>query len=373
MQPPDSSQRIRRWRLYLVVWAVHRALGLGLGALIVLASLTGGLLVMHQEIERLVERDRHVLPAETPGSRPDARAAIAPLVRTIAAEAPPGYRAFRLMLASEPRQTEKLLFLAPDGRTRWTAILNPCTGDVLWRGPDQSLLTPWLLALHMHLHLDGWGYAIMGIGGLALFLLGATGLVIHRDRLGVVWRRPMRLGRGWRVAMSDLHKWIGLGSIYFSIVLGLTGLIYTIKIAPGRIAAPTPLAPPFNPDRLAPVEPALAAARARFPGAELKRVAFPVIANAPLSILVLERDAPVWRKFSRMDFDPATGALRTVHDARDATLSGRLNGMLAPLHFGFYGSSVVKWLYVAGGFAPAILAVTGSAIWLLRRANTRSR
>jgi uncharacterized iron-regulated membrane protein len=40
--------------------------------------------------------------------------------------------------------------------------------------------------------------------------------------------------------------------------------------------------------------------------------------------------------------------------------------MLAPLHFGFHGSPLVKWLYAVGGFAPAILAASGTAIWLLR-------
>jgi uncharacterized iron-regulated membrane protein len=85
---------------------------------------------------------------------------------------------------------------------------------------------------------------------------------------------------------------------------------------------------------------------------------------------VLEREAPVWRKFSRVDFEPDTGALRAVHDARDGTLSQKLNGMLAPLHFGFYGSTLVKWLYFVGGFAPALLALTGTAIWYLRTRKT---
>jgi uncharacterized iron-regulated membrane protein len=218
----------------------------------------------------------------------------------------------------------------------------------------------------MHLRLGGWGYVITGVGGVGLVLLGVTGLIIYRDRLGALWRRPLRLGRGWRLALSDLHKWVGVVSLYFTIVLGLTGAIYSAKIAPGQIADPKLQGAPYDIAQLAPIEPALAAARARFPGAELLRVSFPSTPTGALSILVLEREAPVWRKFSRVDFDPTTGALRAVFDARDGTLSQKLNGMLAPLHFGFYGAPLVKWLYFIGGFAPALLAASGVAIWYVR-------
>ena len=39
MTPLAPAQRIRRWHTYLVVWTVHRFLGLGLGAVIVVVSL----------------------------------------------------------------------------------------------------------------------------------------------------------------------------------------------------------------------------------------------------------------------------------------------------------------------------------------------
>ncbi len=363
--PVPAANRCRGYRR--VVWAIHGTLGLVFGALLLLSSLTGGVLVMHREIERLVEPERHLLPA---GSTEDPdRAALAPLVRGIAAEAPAGYRPLRHMLAQSPGETEKLIFVGPDGRTRWTAVINPHSGEVLWRGPDQSLFTSWLLHLHMHLRLGGWGYVITGLGGAGLFLLGVTGLVIHRRRLASLTR--LSGIRGWRSAVGAFHGWLGIGSVYFSLVLGLTGLIYTIKIAPGQIAAPQPAVEVYDLNRLGPIEPALAAARERFPDAELLRVSFPATATGPLTILLLHREAPVWRKFSRIDFDPDTAAIRVVHDARAATAGQKFAAMLAPLHFGFYGSPLVKWAYVVGGFSPALLALSGTAIFILRRRQAR--
>jgi uncharacterized iron-regulated membrane protein len=300
------------------VWTVHRVLGLAFGALILLASVTGGVLVIHKELERIVERDLHTLAAApTAPALPKT-----PIVQALAPTAPEGFRPMRFMLARGPLDTERLIFLGPDGRTRWTTIVNPYTGEVVWRGADQALFTSWLLGLHMHLRLGGWGYVITAVGGIGLVLLGVT------------------------------------------------GTIYSLKIAPGQIAPPKPLGETYDLTRLAPLEPALATARERFPEGQLIRVSFPTTPAGALSILVLERDAPVWRKFSRVDFEPDTGALRAVHDARDGTLSQKLNGMLAPLHFGFYGSTLVKWLYFVGGFAPALLALTGTAIWYLRTRKT---
>lgn len=365
---PDPAARIRRWRTHLVVWALHRVLGLVCGALILLASITGALLVVHHELEAVVERGRQVVAVSAAEPLP-----VLAQVRAAAPLAPAGYRAFRYLPASDPGRTAKVIFVAPDGRTRWSALVDPADARVVWHGADQGLFTPWLLALHMHLHLGGWGYVVTGLAGAGLFLLGLTGLYLYRGRLGSVWRLPFRRRGGKRRAFSDLHGWLGTASIYFSLMLGLTGLIYCVTIAPGQIAAPKPLAAPFDLAAHAAVEPMLAFARARFPEGNVQRVAFPAHAHAPVTLLVLERGAPVWRKFSRIEFDPANGALRAVRDARDATAREKFAALLAPLHMGFYGSELVKWLYVLGGFAPAILAFTGTAIWYLRTRRDRGR
>jgi uncharacterized iron-regulated membrane protein len=369
MRVIEPAQRIRRWHTYLSVWTLHRVLGLGFGALILLLSATGGVLVMHHEIERWLEPGRHrvaVAPDVT-------RLPIAPLVHRIAAtHAPPGYRPLRLMTAVALDDSEKLMFVAPDGRTRWAAFVNPYTGEVLWHGPDQSLVTPWLLALHMHLRMGGWGYVFTGLAGVGLFLLGLTGLYIYRDGLRGLWRRPIRLNDGGKAAWADFHKWVGVATIYFSLVLGLTGAIYSARIAPAQIAAPKSQPAPFDVAKLAAVEPALQATRERFPGAEILRVSFPAHAKAPLVVLVLHRDAPVWQKFSRMEFDAATGAMTAVRDASAASPREKFAAMLSPLHFGFYGSDLVKWLYVLGGFAPAMLTVSGVAIWYVRTRKNAS-
>lgn len=359
--PPASSRRIRRWHAWLVIWRIHRWLGLGFGALLVLLSATGSLLVVHHELEAMFEPQLHVAPA-APADAP--RPPLADLARAAAASAPTGYRLFRVIPADHGR-THRVICRHPDEPTRWVAFLDPVTGRVLWSGLEKSLLTPWLLGLHMQLHAGRAGYYVTGVAGIALALLAFTGLYIHRDRFKQLWRHPFRLQLGWRVAFADLHKWVGIFTLYFPVVLGITGALYCLSIL--TAATPAPPARPFDPARLAPLEPMLAAARAQLPDAELIRAQLPAADGGTVTLLLLHRDAPVWQKFSRVEFDAATGALRAVRAAAEAPFWAQFRSMLGPLHFGFYGAPWVKWTYFLGGLAPAALALSGAAIWWNRR------
>lgn len=362
----EPTQRVRRWHTYLIVWRLHRWFGLSLGVAVVLLSLTGGLLVMHHELERWLHPERHVIDAP---ADPHERTPLVPLIRALQAEAPAGFRPLRLEPGHGVTDSDKLVFIGPGRISRWSAFINPYTGETLWRGSDQSLVTPWLLHLHVHFHAGRWGYVVAALGSVALTLLGITGVWIARDRLRALFKHPFRRRLGWRVALSDLHKWIGIASIYFTLVLGGTGIWFSVLIVPGQFTHETrePLPPAFDLTQLTPVEPAIAATLDRFPGAELARVIFPWDDGVKLQVRVLHRAASIWRKQSRIDFDPVTGAMLKVRDARDATTAEKWNSILGPLHFGYYGSALVKWMYVIGGFSPAVLAVSGTAIWLLRR------
>jgi uncharacterized iron-regulated membrane protein len=87
--------------------------------------------------------------------------------------------------------------------------------------------------------------------------------------------------------------------------------------------------------------------------------------------LLLHRDAPVWRKFSRIEFDARTGNVRTIRAAANNSAGDQFAAMLAPLHFGFYGATWVKWAYFFGGLSPALLGLTGLLIWRLRSSGIR--
>lgn len=369
LQPPVTAGTARA-RAYVAVWKLHRVLGLGFAAMLVLMSVTGAVLVLHEDLERIVEPGHVAPPDSAANATPPPLADIA---RSVAPLAPPGAQLFRLEPADAPDATHKFIFRAARGDTRWSALVAPADGGVLWSGADQALFAPWLLELHMRLHSGRVGYVIVGLTGVGLVLLGLSGLYLHREPFAAMLRHPFRARLGWRAAFSDLHQWLGIAGLYFVCVLGLTGSIYVYRgLTAKRPPAPAAAEARFGPEKLAPLEPMLAAARARFPGAELRRIQFPAQAGAPLTVLLLHRDAPVWRKLSRIDFDPATGAMRTVRAAADAPTAEKFAAMVGPLHFGFYGAPWVRWTYFVGGLTPGALAVSGVLVWFFRsRRRTR--
>lgn len=360
--PLSPATRLHRWHVWLVVWRVHRWLAFAFGALLVLLSATGSLLVLHKEIERRVERERHVVTA--PSLFNGAPPPLAELARDAAALAPAGYRAHRIVPASRSDSTHRFIFRDPVTAVRWIAFVNPWNGAVVWSGPEQSTFTPWVLGLHMQLHAGRAGYYVTAAAGVGLVALALSGLYIHRDRMSQLWRHPFRLGLGWRVALADLHKWIGIFALYFPVVLGITGTLYCLSILKAGPAAVSDRA--FNLGALAPLEPMLVAAQEKLPGTEVLRAQLPSAEGGPVILLLLHREAPPWRKFSRVEFDAATGELKAVRAAADAPAATQFRAMLAPLHFGFYGASWVKWAYFVGGLSPAALALSGFALWWVR-------
>src|SRR5512145_1962654 len=119
MRPLTPSQRVRRWSAYLWIWRAHRWLGLGLGAIIVLLSITGGLLVMHHELERWLHPDRYTVAA--PAS-PAARASVDSVLQALQPMAPEGYRPLRLEPGHESHETDKYIFVGLDRVSRWSAL-----------------------------------------------------------------------------------------------------------------------------------------------------------------------------------------------------------------------------------------------------------
>jgi hypothetical protein len=63
--------------------------------------------------------------------------------------------------------------------------------------------------------------------------------------------------------------------------------------------------------------------------------------------------------------------VRAVRVASEAAPLDQFSAMLSPLHPRFYGSPLVKWLYALGGFSPALLALSGMAMWFLRTRRAR--
>jgi uncharacterized iron-regulated membrane protein len=75
------------------------------------------------------------------------------------------------------------------------------------------------------------------------------------------------------------------------------------------------------------------------------------------------------RTASRVRLDARTGAVAGVELGSRAPLSRKAAWAVGPLHFGTWGGTPVRVIYVVGALTPPFLALTGLVFWLRRRAR----
>lgn len=351
-------------------WQLHSWLGLFAGLGLVVIGLTGSLLVFHDEIEALVNPALvRVEPA--PDGRLSASALLASVNRRL-----PGHEVAGWLYRTDEPGLADFLYVRRHGSAEWLlATVDPYTGAVL-ASPraGTSTVTGWLLDLHYQLLAGHAGAFVAGLLGLALLFLGATGAYLHRD----FWKHlfTLRLGRGARILFSDVHKFVGISSVVFNLLLGFTGAYWNLTHVVGHwIEGPDDDQP--APSRRLYAEPLdldalIADAAARIPGFRANYVSLPY--QEGRGIVLFGRVPGPWLASpygSTVGYDAQTHAFVSASDLRRAGLWARIADTFVPLHYGTFGGLPVKILWCLGGLTPGALAVTGFVVWRLRRRRDR--
>ncbi len=362
------------------LWQLHSWLGLfaGLGLLVI--GLSGSLLVFHEELETLFNREL-VRVEPTAAGRPDGSLPNRLPLDTLLAHAQrqlPEHEITGWLPRWDEPQLADVLYVIERGHNEWlVATLDPYTGRLL-ASPrlGSTTLTGWLLDLHYTFFADHAGLLITGFLGLVLCLLGVTGVWLYRE----FWKNlfTLRWGRGARILFSDLHKFVGITSAAFNLVLGFTGAYWNVTHVIGewimgeheqqkieqRLYAPTLSLAALTAD-----------AAQRLPDFRANFISLPSDPTAPAVTLWGAVEPHSWLTSpygSTILYDPQTGAHQSTNDLRTAGFWPRVVDSFRPLHFGDFGGLPIQILWCLAGLAPGILAISGFVIWRLRRRRSSS-
>ena len=198
------------------IFQIHLWSGLGVGMYILLASVTGSILVFSNELYRAATRDPIVVTAAGPRLT-DAQ------LNSAAARAYPGYKIVTINRERNPDQAVTISLKA--GTRLKSRLFNPYTGADLGNSVPLSItLVSKLIELHDDLLAGTTGRRINGGGALLLLVLALTGIVVWWPGIGT-WRRSLTVHRkfGWRRFIRDLHSVIGFWSLGFLLLFGLSG------------------------------------------------------------------------------------------------------------------------------------------------------
>ncbi|MDB5738602.1 MAG: PepSY protein [Sphingomonas bacterium] len=239
---------------------------------------------------------------------------------------------------------------------RATVWLDPPAARLLDRATSDTGLVRFAHNFHGNLLVPGIGRALVGLLGVVMFLMAASGVWLWWPPMGR-WTRGLRWQRGDRKLDTNLHHRVG-----FWIALPLATQAFTgVWIASpqmialfgggapgGNRARPVPVANPH----LAP-DAALAAAIGATPGKPLS-IAWPTGEDGPWKISLATPKGP-----ANVEVDDASG---TAEIARK-----RDNGGLAMVMRHWHDGTTLGFgwriVMVAIGLAPTLLGITGLLMW----------
>lgn len=235
-------------------------------------------------------------------------------------------------------------------------------------------------SFHMALFLTyPVGTYVVGTFGVLLALSTLSPLLFYKRW----WTRFFRLrgGRGARALWSELHKLAGLWSLWFGLVIAITGIWYlveqaSIDIAGAQFAYPPPpqWRVPAGAGHL-PLDALVAHARRLRPDLEIRSVSFADSDNSQGVLFsgqaghVLVRD-----RANKLFLDPTDGAAVLNLSASDLSPFLRWVDTADPLHFGNFGGLISQLVWFAFGMLLSALCLTGAylhAARLVRESRSR--
>lgn len=337
---------------------------------LLLLCITGLPLIFHEEIEHLSgEAEAPEMAADTPELSMDR------MVDAAQAHIPDKVVRYMIWDADEhPHVTlvnmAKSMDAPPDDM--WLVALDSRTGAVLDEPNDKGFMYL-MLKLHTDMFAGLPGMLFLGFMGLLFTAAIISGIVLYKPFMRRLEFGEVRRDKP-RLKWLDLHNLLGVVTISWALVVGLTGSLNTLATIligvwqgdqMAEMIAPYRNAPPL--EQHGSVQTALDTARQAVPGMEIRFVAFPgTLFSSPHHYTVFMRgDTPVTSRLLRPALvDAETGQLT---DTREMPWYIKTLLLSQPLHFGDYGGLVLKIVWALLDIITIIVLSSGLYLWWKKR------
>lgn len=356
-RPKTKSAKRKRYEL-------HTWLGFHLALIMTIVLFTGTVAVISNEIDWLLQHDMRVSPD---GERVSWSA-----MENAAREAAPDDMLTGISAGEGDHFAYRATMMRADGK-RYFIHVNQWTGEVT--GTTNALTVQrFFRDLHRYLFMPSiLGLPIVCSMGFVLALSLYTGLRTA-GRLKTVATR-LRTDKGVRIMTGDLHKAAGVWSVWFFLVIIVTGVWYLAEFGAG-IAGERfePSRPGMTDERVAELGDAMTLlsadilaekATAAMPNWTATSILFPIRPNQAVTVLGDNGNFLIRDRANRVFLDPVDGSVIKAQKSSEIGAVAYLNEMADPLHFGFFGGLPTKLIWFVFGVAMTGLSFTG--VWLTYR------
>lgn len=359
-----TRQSLRTW------YAVHKWTSLISTLFLLMLCITGLPLIFHHELDHAL--GNAVEPPELPGVHD-----VASLDGIVQAA-----------LERRPQDVVQFVFRDPDEPEAWYITLGETidaaegsaffmfdarTGALLHDYPLGEGLLYVIYRLHLDMFAGLGGMLFLGVMGLLLAASLVSGAVVYGPFMSRLKFGTVRRHRSNRLKWLDLHNLLGIVTLVWLLVVGVTGTINTLSIPilgywqGTELAAMTARAGHSQNEEAHSVERALAAVQTALPDKELSFVAFPgnPFATPHHFVFYLVGNTPFTSKLlTPVLADARTGEVMAIGELPWYLMVFLLS---QPLHFGDYGGMPLKILWALLDVLAIVVLTSGLYLWWKKR------
>ena len=368
----SSVKTIKAW------FQIHKWTSLICTAFLFMLCVTGLPLIFHEEIEELEGKPKLARQVQegTPKASLDKRAEEA------LKQYPKKVIRFVYWGEHEPNTTtfslSDSISAPPDNFT--TVIVDDHTAEVLDEPKIQEGFMYIMLKLHTDMFMGIGGKLFLGLMGLLFVAAIVSGIMLY----GPIMKRfdfgMIRTQRSTRLKWLDMHNLLGVVTIAWATVVGLTGVINTLSEVVlglwqmGQLAemtAPYKNVSPLT-GKLSSLDEAMQTAAKAAPDMEPSIITYPgtVFTSKHHYAVFVKGKTPLTKRIIKPALiDAKTGKLTDIR-----AMPWFVNALFIsePLHFGDYGGLPLKIIWALFDIATIVVLGSGLYLWFARNKATRA-
>jgi len=362
-----ATRRGRHTRLW---FDLHSWFGIVTGLLLFVICWSGTFATVAHEIDWLLNPAQRVEPAGPPAAITEVHELVRAAYPQAAVEAiyPPLYDRFAYnVLIVTANEQRRHVYVDP--------YRLAITGDAPFLNVQR-----YLRDLHRRLFVGGPGLYLVCLMSIPLLASLVTSVLFYRGW----WRkffsfRPGRNLRGW---ISNLHSWLGLWTLWFVLVIGITGTWYLWEALRADAMDGKFSHVDASPSAVHPLPPVEADGRERLSFEALLAAARAVRPELDIGYLYTDRNGYFYvtgqaghllvrHRANNVFVDAYSGEVIYSQAASGLSPYWRWSDTADPLHFGDFGGLISKGIWFVFGLVLSFLSISGA--WLFARRLARNR
>lgn len=378
---------------------IHLYLSLAAGLVILIACLTGAILVFEKDLQMGLNKHRYYVEAANERLSPDQlvkyvkdsfpKAKIngiklyedAERSAEVSVAFPPAKDKIKGALKADNSNTKKDIKrpAAPPRQPGFTIFINPYTGQILEKYSYQETWLYTVFALHRWLlgGNDSIGKYIVGISTFIFIFILITGVILWWPRTRKVLKQRLRIkwDAGWKRLNHDLHIVFGFYSCIFLFIFAFTGLawsfewfnegIYKVTNSPIK-ASPPPKSTFIAEAKKISFNDAFAAAKTIYANVDFYNIQMPKDSVEAVNVSALRKNPAHESATDAVYIDQYSGKVLGTLKFEERSLGARVRSAFKPVHTGsIWGtpSKIIAFIVCLFGVS---FPITGVIMWLNR-------